>query len=64
MDFQGQELEWLSDHSDVGSFKVKQKPPHVVAKRNARERKRVQAVNQAFVKLRSAVPIQNTRCAN
>lgn len=63
MDFEGQE--WLSDHSDVkSSFKVKQKPRHVIAKRNARERKRVQAVNQAFVKLRSVVPIQNTRCAN
>lgn len=62
MDFQEQESEWLSDHSDVSSFK--QKPPHVVAKRNARERRRVQAVNQAFVKLRSVVPIQNTRCVN
>lgn len=38
-----------------------EKPPQIVAKRNARERRRVQAVNHAFVKLRNAVPIQNTR---
>lgn len=37
------------------------KPPQVVAKRNARERKRVQAVNSAFVRLRKVVPIDNTR---
>lgn len=36
-----------------------QKPPHLVAKRNARERRRVQAVNQAFYKLRRSVPIEN-----
>lgn len=36
-----------------------QKPPHLVAKRNARERRRVQAVNQAFYKLRKCVPIEN-----
>lgn len=39
----------------------KDKPPQVVAKRNARERKRVQAVNSAFVRLRKAVPIDNSR---
>lgn len=32
------------------------KPAHLVAKRNARERKRVQAVNSAFFKLRKHVP--------
>ncbi|GJQ84708.1 hypothetical protein Trydic_g21115 [Trypoxylus dichotomus] len=37
------------------------KPPQVVAKRNARERKRVQAVNSAFVRLRKAVPLENNR---
>ncbi|XP_018334815.1 uncharacterized protein LOC108743723, partial [Agrilus planipennis] len=37
----------------------KNKPPQVVAKRNARERRRVQAVNKAFLKLRQAVPIEN-----
>lgn len=31
----------------------------MVAKRNARERRRVQAVNQAFYKLRKCVPIEN-----
>lgn len=36
-----------------------QKPPHLVAKRNARERRRVQAVNQAFYRLRRSVPIEN-----
>lgn len=39
----------------------KDKPPQVVARRNARERRRVQAVNSAFVRLRKAVPIENTR---
>ncbi|KAJ8976695.1 hypothetical protein NQ317_005912 [Molorchus minor] len=39
----------------------KDKPPQVVARRNARERRRVQAVNTAFVRLRKAVPIENTR---
>lgn len=38
-----------------------EKPPQVVAKRNARERRRVQAVNSAFVRLRKAVPIENSR---
>ena len=36
-----------------------QKPPHLVQKRNARERRRVQAVNQAFFRLRRSVPIEN-----
>jgi len=36
-----------------------QKPAHLVAKRNARERRRVQAVNQAFYRLRRSVPIEN-----
>ena len=36
-----------------------EKPPQVVAKRNARERKRVQAVNQAFVRLGKAIPLEN-----
>lgn len=39
----------------------KDKPPQVVAKRNARERRRVQAVNSAFVRLRKVVPIDNSR---
>lgn len=33
-----------------------QKPTHIVAKRNARERKRVQTVNDAFALLRKHVP--------
>lgn len=36
-----------------------EKPPHLVARRNARERKRVQAVNSAFQKLRKHVPFEN-----
>ncbi|KAL3883784.1 hypothetical protein ACJMK2_030015 [Sinanodonta woodiana] len=35
-----------------------EKPPHLVAKRNARERKRVQAVNGAFLRLRRCVPYE------
>ncbi|XP_022906328.1 achaete-scute complex protein T3-like [Onthophagus taurus] len=38
-----------------------EKPPQVVAKRNARERRRVQAVNSAFSKLRKAIPLDNNR---
>ena len=36
-----------------------EKPPQVVAKRNARERRRVHAVNQAFIRLRKAIPFEN-----
>jgi len=32
------------------------KPPHLVARRNARERRRVQAVNAAFIRLRRHLP--------
>ena len=38
-----------------------EKPAHLVAKRNARERRRVEAVNAAFLKLRKAVPLDNKR---
>ncbi|OQV19413.1 hypothetical protein BV898_06643 [Hypsibius exemplaris] len=34
----------------------REKPPHTVARRNARERRRVEAVNQAFSRLRKHVP--------
>ncbi|CAG0917042.1 unnamed protein product [Notodromas monacha] len=37
----------------------REKPPHLVARRNARERKRVQAVNLAFIHLRRALPIES-----
>ena len=37
----------------------REKPLQVVAKRNARERRRVQAVNQAFIQLRKAIPIES-----
>lgn len=37
------------------------KPVHIVAKRNARERRRVQAVNSAFVQLRKCVPVENRK---
>ncbi|CAH1799619.1 unnamed protein product [Owenia fusiformis] len=36
-----------------------EKAPQVVAKRNARERRRVQAVNGAFIRLRRHVPYEN-----
>ena len=39
----------------------REKPAHLVAKRNARERRRVEAVNSAFVRLGKAVPIDNKR---
>ena len=35
------------------------KPVHVVEKRNARERRRVHAVNLAFVRLRKTIPLEN-----
>lgn len=38
---------------------AKEKAPHIVAKRNARERKRVQAVNGAFLRLRRCIPYEN-----
>ncbi|TRY62218.1 hypothetical protein TCAL_03185, partial [Tigriopus californicus] len=38
-----------------------EKPAHLVAKRNARERKRVHAVNLAFVNLRKSIPFENKR---
>ncbi|GFT69877.1 achaete-scute-like protein [Nephila pilipes] len=37
----------------------REKPPHLVARRNARERRRVQAVNTAFSRLRRSVPSEN-----
>lgn len=39
----------------------REKPVHVVEKRNARERRRVEAVNSAFVRLRRMVPHENRR---
>ena len=36
-----------------------EKPYQIVAKRNARERNRVQAVNQAFLRLQKALPLYN-----
>ncbi|XP_015907701.1 achaete-scute complex protein T3 [Parasteatoda tepidariorum] len=37
----------------------REKPPHLVARRNARERRRVQAVNTAFSRLRKCVPTES-----
>ena len=37
------------------------KPPQLVARRNARERRRVQAVNSAFNRLRKVVPMDSNR---
>lgn len=48
--------------SAKGSYKHvphREKPPHLVARRNARERRRVQAVNTAFSRLRKSVPTEN-----
>lgn len=48
--------------SGKGSYKHvphREKPPHLVARRNARERRRVQAVNTAFSRLRKCVPTEN-----
>ncbi|XP_076066013.1 uncharacterized protein LOC143039630 [Oratosquilla oratoria] len=39
----------------------REKPPHLVARRNARERRRVQAVNVAFARLRRYVPFPSSR---
>ena len=39
----------------------REKPAHLVEKRNARERRRVEAVNGAFLRLRRAVPVDNKR---
>ena len=39
----------------------REKPAHLVEKRNARERRRVEAVNGAFLRLRRAVPLDNKR---
>ncbi|XP_050443749.1 transcription factor Atoh1-like [Adelges cooleyi] len=38
-----------------------QKPAQVVARRNARERRRVQAVNWAFARLRKVVPLEENK---
>ncbi|EFA02170.1 transcription factor ATOH7 [Tribolium castaneum] len=65
--------EWMIDgkyqvtertHEDNKRYKHvphKDKPAQVVARRNARERRRVQAVNSAFARLRKVVPLENTR---
>ena len=37
----------------------REKPPHLVERRNARERRRVEAVNNAFARLRKCVPLEN-----
>lgn len=69
--FQGEEVSTTSSTSKESSkskHKKKsnykhvphcEKPPQVVAKRNARERRRVHAVNQAFMRLRRAIPFEN-----
>ena len=54
-----QQLDSKSGKSVYKHIPHREKPPHLVARRNARERRRVQAVNNAFAKLRKAVPIEN-----
>ncbi|XP_046666986.1 achaete-scute homolog 3-like isoform X2 [Homalodisca vitripennis] len=44
-----------------GSEVLRAKPPQLVARRNARERRRVQAVNSAFARLRRVVPLEHSR---
>lgn len=48
-----------SSKSNYKHVPHREKPIHLVARRNARERKRVQAVNSAFVRLRKCVPVEN-----
>lgn len=52
-------LEKTSGKSQYKHIPHREKPPHLVAKRNARERRRVQAVNTAFARLRKCVPFDN-----
>lgn len=52
-------LEKTSGKSQYKHIPHREKPPHLVAKRNARERRRVQAVNSAFTRLRKSVPFDN-----
>nr|XP_027197179.1 protein atonal homolog 7-A-like [Dermatophagoides pteronyssinus] len=49
----------LKSKSTYKHIPHREKPVHLVAKRNARERKRVQAVNMAFMRLRRCVPVEN-----
>ncbi|XP_064489817.1 achaete-scute homolog 1a-like [Ornithodoros turicata] len=48
-----------SSKSNYKHVPHREKPPHLVARRNARERRRVQAVNNAFSRLRKCVPVEN-----
>lgn len=63
-------LNLSSSTDDVNGSKKKKKskdtpavnkPAQVVARRNARERRRVQAVNGAFQRLRKVVPIEENK---
>ncbi|KAK2171233.1 hypothetical protein NP493_1090g00061 [Ridgeia piscesae] len=46
-------------HSCYKHVPHREKPPQLVQRRNARERRRVQAVNNAFVRLRRYIPYEN-----
>ena len=46
-------------HSVYKHVPHRDKPPQLVQRRNARERRRVQAVNNAFVRLRRYIPYEN-----
>lgn len=54
---------WMKNKKNRGYKHVphKDKPVQAVEKRNARERRRVQAVNLAFAKLRKMVPVEHAR---
>ena len=55
-------VEWHNRKVGKSNYKHvphRDKPVHLVARRNARERRRVQAVNSAFMRLRKCVPVEN-----
>lgn len=47
-----------SKSSSKASLPAKDKEPHLVQRRNARERKRVQLVNDGFIRLRRKIPTE------
>jgi achaete-scute complex protein len=51
----------LAKRSSYKHVPHREKPPHMVARRNARERRRVQSVNNAFIRLRRHIPHENKK---
>lgn len=58
-DLEGGQEQQAAGRSKYKHIPHRDKPPQVVARRNARERRRVQNVNSAFIKLRKHIPYQN-----